>query len=95
MDGHEKLVRPMGIYIYGANNKCTRSELGLYAVPSARTMDVPVALYLLMVKKHSGVSFLLARIHTRLDCFAGVPIQLTVDKGPEVGKVMATHAYLR
>jgi hypothetical protein len=54
MDGHEKLVAVMGIHVWGVVDKCSRGELGLWAVPESRTMDVPNALYLSLVKEVGG-----------------------------------------
>lgn len=52
-DGHEKL-NVMGIHIYGLNDKFSRYELGLFAVPNAKKAEVPLALYLRIVKEHMG-----------------------------------------
>ncbi|KII90163.1 hypothetical protein PLICRDRAFT_53263 [Plicaturopsis crispa FD-325 SS-3] len=54
-DGHEKILEEMGISIWGLVDKASRLELGLWAVPSSRTPEVPVALYLLTVKKRKGI----------------------------------------
>lgn len=55
IDGHEKILLSMGIAIWGGNDKWSRVELGLYAVPSARKATVPPALYLRLVKKAGGM----------------------------------------
>lgn len=53
-DGHLKLLDEMGISIWGIVDKATRRELGLFAVPGPLKAPVPVALYLLTVKKCGG-----------------------------------------
>ena len=53
-DGHLKLHDEMGITIWGLVDKASRRELGLYAVPGPLNANVPVALYLLTVKKQKG-----------------------------------------
>ncbi|KAF8179208.1 hypothetical protein BJ912DRAFT_855711 [Pholiota molesta] len=55
LDGHEKILRSMGIAVWGAIDKCCRVELGLWAVPNARLADVPPALYLRLVRKIGGM----------------------------------------
>ncbi|GJJ14738.1 hypothetical protein Clacol_009005 [Clathrus columnatus] len=55
MDGHEKLREPMGIDVWGICDKFSRYELGLWAVPNARRSEVPVALFLRVVRERQGV----------------------------------------
>ncbi|KAF9548622.1 hypothetical protein CPC08DRAFT_648378 [Agrocybe pediades] len=54
-DGHEKLLRQMGIAVYGFNDKFSRVELGLWAAPSARSIDLPPALFIRLIKKKKGM----------------------------------------
>lgn len=54
VDGHEKILPIMGIAVWGVIDKCSRHELGLWAVPSARYADVALALYLRVVKRCGG-----------------------------------------
>ncbi|KAJ7868533.1 hypothetical protein B0H14DRAFT_2572268 [Mycena olivaceomarginata] len=54
VDGHEKILLCMGIAVWGIINKYAREELNLWAVPDARTADVPPALYLLMTTSDMG-----------------------------------------
>lgn len=56
LDGHEKILRAMGIAIWGVNDKYSRHELGLWAVPNARVAGVPPVLYLQLVRKYGGLS---------------------------------------
>lgn len=55
VDGHEKILRSMGIAIWGVNDKYARVELSLDAVPSARKSTVPPVLYLCLIKKIGGI----------------------------------------
>lgn len=55
-DGHEKLIREMGIGVYGGTDKFNRMELGLYACPNARDQRLPVVIWLRTVKKFGGAS---------------------------------------
>ncbi|KAJ7863354.1 hypothetical protein B0H14DRAFT_3444217 [Mycena olivaceomarginata] len=55
VDGHEKILLCMGIAVWGIIDKYTWEELNLWAVPDARTADVPPALYLLMVRAKKGM----------------------------------------
>lgn len=55
LDGHEKILRSMGISVWGAIDKCCRLELELWAVSNARLADVPPALYLRLVRKIGGM----------------------------------------
>jgi transposase InsO family protein len=57
VDGHEKILLCMGIAVWGIIDKYAREELNLWAVPDARTADVPPALYLLMVRAKKGNFF--------------------------------------
>lgn len=58
MDGHEKLRDAMGIDVWGICDKYSRYELGLWAVPNARQSQVPIALFLRVVKEVKGQSFI-------------------------------------
>ena len=55
LDGHEKILRSMGIAVWGVIDKCCRLELGLWAVPNARLADVPPVLYLRVVQNAGGM----------------------------------------
>jgi len=54
LDGHEKILNSMGIAVYGINDKFSRMELLLWAVPNARLSDVPPMAYLSLVKALGG-----------------------------------------
>ncbi|KAJ2932929.1 hypothetical protein H1R20_g4143, partial [Candolleomyces eurysporus] len=56
VDGHEKLLTSMGIGVYGITDKFSRLELGLWATPNPRDQDLPVAMWLRVVKKLGGMS---------------------------------------
>jgi hypothetical protein len=45
----------MGIGIYGIIDKFSHLELGLWATPNPRDQDLPVAMWLRVVKKLGGV----------------------------------------
>ena len=54
IDGHEKILLSMGIAVWGVIDKFSRLELGLWAMPHARLKELPLALYLRLLKKQGG-----------------------------------------
>jgi hypothetical protein len=65
-DGHEKLLLAMGIGVYGGTDKYSRVELSLDAVPNARDPNLPVAVYLRVIKKLGGKCYIsIIIIHLR------------------------------
>lgn len=61
VDGHEKILPSMGIGVWGIIDKYARLELGLWAVPNPRHIDLPPALYLRLVRKKKGIRFIFIR----------------------------------
>ncbi|KAJ7194165.1 hypothetical protein GGX14DRAFT_576656 [Mycena pura] len=78
-DGHEKISGPMGISVYGINDKFSRLEQLLKALRSARKSSVPPALYLKLL----------------IVDFVGIPIQSTTDMGSETHILAALQSSLR
>jgi hypothetical protein len=56
VDGHEKILLSMGIVVYSINDKYSRKELCLEAMPSARVPEIPSVLYLRLVRVLGGLS---------------------------------------
>jgi len=54
VDGHEKILRSMGIAVWGVIDKFSRMELGLWAMPNARIQEIPPFLFLRLVKEKGG-----------------------------------------
>jgi hypothetical protein len=63
VDGHEKILLSMGIAVYGINDKYSRLEICLQAMPSARVPEVPLVLYLRTVRERGGLSKYLFKTH--------------------------------
>ncbi|KAF8911450.1 hypothetical protein CPB84DRAFT_1671914 [Gymnopilus junonius] len=56
IDGHEKILKSMGIAVWGIADKCAHMELGLWAMPNARVQELPPALYLQLIKKQGDMA---------------------------------------
>jgi hypothetical protein len=50
-----KLAISMGISVWGVIDKWSCMELGLFATPNAHDQDLPLALWLRVVKKYGGM----------------------------------------
>lgn len=85
----------MGIGVYGIIDKYSRLEIGLWAAPDVRHIDVPPALYLCAVREQGGMfpRCLLKLFLTHFD--VGIPVSTTSDKGGELGKFIALQIGLR
>lgn len=65
VDGHDKIIRTMGIGIWGVVDKFSRKILGHFAVPNNRLADTALACFLLVVQRAGG-KIILCWIITRL-----------------------------
>ena len=54
VDGHDKLVIPMGLRIWGVVDKFSRKAIDFYVVPNNRNADTVLACFLLAVKEAGG-----------------------------------------
>lgn len=54
LDGHEKLLLSMRVGVYGGTDKYSRLKLGLWACPNPRDPNLPIAMWLRMVKEVGG-----------------------------------------
>ncbi|TEB18294.1 hypothetical protein FA13DRAFT_1649378, partial [Coprinellus micaceus] len=55
LDRHEKLLLSMRVGVYGGTDKYSRLELGLWACPNPRDPNLPIAMWLRMVKEVGGI----------------------------------------
>lgn len=95
IDGHEKILNSMGIAIYGIIDRFSRMELGLWAVPNARILEVPPLLYLRLVRKLGGIHDFFPPTLLILIILVGMPITTTSDMGSEVSRLIPLVETLR
>jgi hypothetical protein len=91
-DGHEKLnaqalrMGDISLPIYAYRDKWSGFILKLLLLPDSRLSGAIGHVYLDLVEEYGGrPSHLLRRHRTLTDLTLGVPIQLTTDKGSEIG----------
>lgn len=96
VDGHEKIKNLMGISVWGINDKCSRVELGLWAMPNARVQEMPPALYLRVVKERGGkYSQIILLCQVSESVPPGMSLTTTSDKGSELGLLISLVTTLR
>jgi hypothetical protein len=105
-DGHEKtsssalkIGNSLGFSIYGYKDKWSSDILSLKVVPESRTAAIGGHLLLDFINEHNCRLFFILDIKiidSNYQCnVAGIPLQLTTDKGSEIGYQHAFMVTLR
>lgn len=100
-DGHEKLgalaldMGGLGLPIYGYREKWSGTALMLKVVPDCRSPGVVGHLYIDLIEEYGGAyTFIVSKSHPFTQ-FIGIPIQLNLDKGSEIGEQIAIQEIAR